>query len=109
MRFRVVQTHVRGVPLSRRDLLRMPGTLGELLTSETTDPRYKGIVCVAKLHARGGGPGSIELLPALYDVTLRVLATQGILLTGFERVSEPGRLTVEYVQGWWARLPAVKE
>ena len=79
--------------------------MGELITAQTADNSYKGTVIVARLHTEAGGSPSIELIPSLYQVTLRVLAPQGMLLTGHERIRERERVVVEYVQGWWARLP----
>jgi hypothetical protein len=62
-------------------------------------------VIVARLHDEAGGSPAIELIPTLYQVTLRVLAPQGMLLTGHERIRDREQVIVEYVQGWWARLP----
>jgi len=104
MRFRVTRTHERGIPLSRREIVRSTGTLGELVTAQTEDESYKGTLIVARLHEAAGAPLA-ELLPSLYQVTLRVLAPQGMLLTGHERIRDRDRVVTEYVQGWWARLP----
>jgi len=104
MRFRIVRTHERGIPLPRPEIVRATGTLGELVTAQTADNSYKGTVIVARLHDDAGGSPSAELIPSLYQVTLRVLAPQGMLLTGHERIRRD-RVFIEYVQGWWARLP----
>jgi len=74
MRFRIVRTHERGIPLPRPEIVRATGTLGELVTAQTADNSYKGTVIVARLHDDAGGSPSAELIPSLYQVTLRVLA-----------------------------------
>ena len=63
MRFRVVQTHRRGIPLERKELHTAPGVVGELLTSETAHARRKGSIMVAQLQ-RSAGAQDPELLPA---------------------------------------------
>jgi hypothetical protein len=105
MRFRIVATHLRGVSISRRDLLRADGIIGDLLTEQIADASYKGTVIVARVRGSAGGTPADELLPPLYQVTLRILAPQGMLLTGYERIREHERVTTEYMQGWWVRLP----
>jgi hypothetical protein len=105
MRFRVVQTHVRGVPLARRDLAHATGIVGELLTVMEGDDFYKGMIAVARLNDDAGGKARIELIPGLYAPVLHILAPQGMLLTGHERIRERDRYVSHFVQGWWARLP----
>ncbi len=104
MRFRVVRTHRRGIPLPRKALVAAPGVTGELITAHIADERDKDTVIVARLQLEAGGTPSVDLIPSLYQVTLRVLAPQGMLLTGHERIRTAEQI-VEYVQGWWARLP----
>ena len=103
MRFRVVQTHNRGVPLTRKELAHETGVIGELLTVMEGDDFYKGAINVAKLH--DGGAMTMELLTPLYSPVLHILAPQGMLLTGHERIRHRDRYVSHFVQGWWARLP----
>lgn len=105
MRFRVVQTHVRGVPLSRKDLAHATGHVGELMTAMEGDDYYKGTIAVATLKDIAGGKSGIDLIPCLYAPVLHVLAPQGMLLTGHERIRERERYVSHFVQGWWARMP----
>jgi hypothetical protein len=105
MRFRIVRTHRRGIPLPRQELVRERGVTGELVTAQAADDAFKSTVIVARLHDAAGGKPTIELLPSLYQATLRILAPRGMLITGYERVRERERVVVEYVQGWWARPP----
>src|SRR5258708_5023665 len=101
MRFRVVQTHRRGVPVSRTELAHAQAIVGELLTVATDDECYKGSVTVARLHDPAGGKPGIELIPCLYAPVLHILAPQGLLLTDHERIRERDRYVLHYVQGWW--------
>jgi hypothetical protein len=105
MRFRVVQTHLRGVPISRRDLMSAAGIIGELVTVCEPDDFHKGAITIAKLHDPAGGKAGIELVACLYAPVLHIVAPQGMLLTGHERIRECDRYVSHYVQGWWARLP----
>ena len=106
MRFRVVRTHLRGVPLSRKELAATPGAVGQLLTVTATDDRYRGVLTVAKLQdeAGSGKATSDELLPCLYAPVLLILSINGMLISGYERIAD-GDQERDFVQGWWARLP----
>ena len=105
MRFRVVRTHRRGIPLSRKELSQAPGVLGHLLTESTSDDRYHGVITVARLQDEAaGGKATNSLLPCLYAPVLQILSIQGLLLSGHERLEENGQVH-DYVQGWWARIP----
>jgi len=105
MRLRVVRTHRCGVALPRQELVRDGGVTGDLVTAQAADDDFKSTVIIARLHDPAGGMPTIELLPSLYQATLRILAPQGMLLTGYERVRQRERVVVTYIQGWWARLP----
>ena len=102
MRFRVVQTHRRGVPLDRKALHCAAGFVGELLTFETTHDRRRGSILVAQLVNAVGGSQDDQLIPRLYEPVLQVLSIQGLLITGYEQIGERDSIA-EYVQGWWAR------
>jgi hypothetical protein len=105
MRLRVVRTHRRGIPLSRRELSQSRGVLGQLLTESTTDERYKGVIVVARLQDdTAAGKPLNDVLPRLYAPVLQILSIQGLLLSGHERIDEDGQVH-DYVQGWWARIP----
>lgn len=105
MRFRIVRTHHRGIPLSRKALSQSRGVVGQLLTESTSDERYNGIITVARLHDdAAGGKAANDMLPCLYAPVLQILSIQGLLLSGHERIDEDGEVH-DYVQGWWARIP----
>jgi hypothetical protein len=87
-----------------KDLQAAPAVVGELLTITTSDQCFRGDLKVAKLHDPIGGKEMNEVIPPLWAPVLEVLAPQGMLLSGHERVTEDGAVR-EYRQGCWARLP----
>ena len=49
-----------------------------------------------------------RLTKLLYDAKLRLIARQGLMLMGHERMTPGSGPTIEFVQGWWAR-PASRQ
>ena len=103
MRFRIVLTHHRGVPRGKRDIALASGTVGDLITAERPDEFLRASVVVARLVSFEGEGNMAELLPPLFDAKLRLIARQGLMLMGHERMTPGSGPTVEFVQGWWAR------
>ena len=103
MRFRIVLTHHRGVARGKRDIALSGGVIGDLVTSERPDEFLRGVVVVARLVSFDDAASMAELLAPLYDAKLRLIARQGLMLMGHERMTPGSGPTIEFVQGWWAR------
>ncbi len=103
MRFRIVRTHRRGILLPKREISRSAGIVGELTTADCPDDLLRGTVTVASLKDPASGAQRNELLPPLYIATLRLIAPQGLLLSGLERIDDAHGSQVAFAQGWWAR------
>ena len=103
MRFRIVQTHQRGKLLSRQEIASADGVIGDLTTALLPDPFLRETVIVATLRDPDSGTQCNELLPPLYLATLRLIARQGLMLSGHERIVRTDSSVVEFAQGWWAR------
>lgn len=103
MRFKVVLTHHRGVPRARRDIALASGVVGDLVTAERPDEFLRGSIVVARLVSFESAANMAELLPPLYDAKLKLIARQGLMLMGHERMTPGSGPTIEFVQGWWAR------
>ena len=106
MRFRIVLTHHRGVPRGKRDIALASGVIGDLITAERPDEFLRASIVVARLVSFEGEGNMAELLPPLYDAKLRLIARQGLMLMGHERMTPGSGPTIEFVQGWWARQVA---
>jgi hypothetical protein len=103
MHVRVVPTRYRGIAREPRELAHADGVVGELLLGERPDPLLRRVTHVATLTSIGDAK-SAQLLPALYDATVRWIAPQGMVISGTERIALQDGRTTELGQAWWVRL-----
>ena len=103
MRFRIVPTHQRGIPLPKRDISRADGIVGELITCNRDDNLQQRTTLIATLSDPMGGAYAAELLPPLDDAVLVLIAPGGMMFRGCERIALHDGQCVEFVQCWWAR------
>jgi hypothetical protein len=82
MRFRVVPTHLRGIPRPKREIARADGVVGDLITSNRSDELLSRTTLVATLIDPKGGAKAAELLPPLYDAALVLIAPSGMMFRG---------------------------
>ncbi len=100
MLFAVVQTHRKGVRLSREEIRTATPVVGNLLLSDWLQGNASNrAIRIANLkHA------TVEYHPSLlkpiFDPVLVRMTKMGFLLVGTERRLE-GADSVESVQGWW--------
>ena len=106
MRFRVTPTHYRGIARPKRETAHADGIVGDLVTCNRTDELLKRTTLVATLMDPKGGAKAPELLPALYDATIVLIASGGMMFRGCERIDLDDGEIGEYVQGWWVRTAA---
>lgn len=103
MLFAVVQTHRKGVKLSRDEIRAATPVIGNLILSDWREGNAANrAIRVATLkHPK------IEYYPALlqpiFDPVLVRMTSVGFLIVGMEYRPE-GDETIETVQGWWVRF-----
>lgn len=103
MIFAVVQTHRKGVRLTRGQIRTAEPAVGQLVVSDWPQGSSANrAIRVAYLKHP-----TIEYYPnlvnPLFDPVLVRMSKLGFLLVGSEIYSEAGE-SVEYVQGWWAKV-----
>ncbi len=101
MRFRVVLTHLRGIPRPKRDIASEGGLAGDVITSYQQDPFLRRTVLFATCSDTRAEIHERVMLPGLLDAKCVLLAPEGQMLAGMERVKVGGGDFVEYAQGWW--------
>jgi hypothetical protein len=105
MQFRVVQLYALGVRRPRDELRADPGITGTVLVRDWADGCSEmRPVKIADVVRYAGLSSERPLLPRLFDVVLLRSTSKGVLLRGFEMVSEDGKL-VQVIQEWWCSFP----
>lgn len=97
MRVRVVCLRNRGAPISRNDVRGAAGVVGDLYVEEHDDKDAHRTRRVARLAPER--PKDPQLMPPLMDVQLLWVGGYGMVLSGFERISD-----CDYAQSWWCRV-----
>lgn len=103
MLFSVVQTHRKGVRLSREDIETAAPTLGLLTIVDWKEGHSsRRAVRIARLH-HPKISYCPELLVPLFDPTIVRMNARGFLLVGFECEGQAAGMVADHVQGWWVR------
>lgn len=101
MEFRVVQLYTRGVRRQREEIRADAGVTGTLLVLDWVEGCSEGRpVRIADVVAYVGLSSERPLLPQIFDAVLLRSTPRGILLRGFEMISEEGKLA-KTIQEWW--------
>ena len=103
MLFAVVQTHRKGVRLSREEIRAATPVVGNLLLSDWLEGNASNrAIRVAKLMHP-----TVEYYPTLvqtiFDPVLVRMTKVGFLLVGTEYHVDGNGACIECVQGWWCR------
>ena len=106
MLFAVVQTHRKGVRLSREEIQAATPVVGNLILSDWLQGNASNrAIRVAKLMHP-----TVEYHPTLFqtifDPVLVRMTKVGFLIVGTENHGEIGGACIECVQGWWCRAVA---
>ena len=97
MKARVIRTHRAGIPVDRREWDRVEPALGQIVVSLQVLDGLKRASRGATLRPteRSTSP---PVIPDLYDIDLIAFGNTGMMIAGFEEVSNR-----RFYQSWWIR------
>lgn len=100
MLFSIVETHRKGIKLTREEIRAVVPVFGRLTISDWREGNAsRRALRVARVH-HAKLSFNPELLLPLFDPVLVRMTESGFLLAGFQLESVAERMA-EHVQGWW--------
>lgn len=97
MHFDIRRMRNKGRPLKRKEFDRLQPFRGDVYIRHDERTPLKRVSLVAEILKVGP---SAPTLPKLYDVAIHGMATNGLVITGYEYIDG-----VAYAQSWHCRVP----